>query len=119
MTSTKILEQRSAVPAVFSRPALAAKGSAPSASKKRVFVLSKEEKERLLRIAKRPKKGPFGAIMDPSEYNSGHSIVEQVSTAVKSSGDYDPWDGIAHTDDEENDDGFQVQEEKEKSIKVS
>ena len=119
MTSTKILEQRSAVPAVFSRPGSASKGSAPSESKKRVLVLGKEEKDRLLRIAKRPRKGPFGAIMDPSEYNSGHSIVEQVSTAVKSSGDYDPWNGGQPKEEAEDNDGFEVQDSKEKIIKVS
>ena len=83
LTSAKILAQRSAVPAVFSRP---------TASKKRkAGSLSRDEKERLLKIAKRPRRGPFGAIMDPSSMQSGEGIVE-LSEAVKKSGSYDAWE---------------------------
>jgi len=53
-------------------------------------VLSRGEKEKLLRIAKKPRKGPFNSIMDPSEYTSGSSVFG-LSEAVKSSGTYDPW----------------------------
>lgn len=80
LTSLKVLSQRSAVPAVFSR----------TTSAKRKSGLTNEEKDRLLRIAKRPRKGPFNSIMDPSEYKSGSSVVE-LSEAVKKSGTYDPW----------------------------
>lgn len=52
--------------------------------------MSKEEKDRLLRIAKRPRKGPFNSVLDPSEYEAGHGVVE-LSKAVKESGSYDPW----------------------------
>lgn len=83
LTSTKILSQRSAVPAVFSR-------ATGESSKKRKSLVTKEEKERLLRIAKRPRKGPFNAIMDPSEYAAGSAVVD-VSEAVKQSGTYDAW----------------------------
>ncbi|KAF8961370.1 ribosome biogenesis protein Nop53/GLTSCR2 [Flammula alnicola] len=82
LTSTKILAQRSAVPAVFSR-------TTPG-SNKRKPVLNREEKERLMRIAKRPRKGPFNSIMDPSEYAAGSRVVA-LSEAVKLSGTYDPW----------------------------
>lgn len=49
-----------------------------------------------MKIAKRQRRGPFGAVMDPSELQSGAGIVE-LSEAVKQSGAYDPW---ASTSDE-------------------
>jgi nucleolar protein 53 len=61
-----------------------------SGSNKRKSVLNREEKEKLMRIAKRPRKGPFNSIMDPSECSSGSGIVD-LSEAVKASGTYDPW----------------------------
>ncbi|KAG2102181.1 P60-like protein [Suillus cothurnatus] len=82
LTSTKILSQRSAIPAVFSRPT---KDSIASRSK-----VSRADKERLLRIAKRPRKGPFNAIMDHTEFGAGSALID-VSAAVKHSGSYDPW----------------------------
>ncbi|KAF9484273.1 P60-like protein [Pholiota conissans] len=82
LTSTKILAQRSAVPAVLSR--------ITSASNKRKSGVSRDDKERLMRIAKRPRKGPFNSILDPSEYAAGSGIVE-LSEAVKKSGTYDAW----------------------------
>jgi len=111
LTSAKIIGQRSAVPAVFSRTT--AKSDTPK--RKRV---TQAEKDRLLRIAKRPRKGPFGIILDESEdkwagaaasqgafsffssvVNILHlcmpgcslSFIAGVSAAVKSSGHYDPW----------------------------
>lgn len=82
LTSTKILAQRSAVPAVFSRTT--------TTTSKRKPGLSREEKDRLMRITKRPRKGPFNSIMDPSEYAAGSGTVA-LSAAVKESGKYDPW----------------------------
>ena len=82
LTSAKILAQRSAVPAVFSRTT--------TTTRKRKHGLSREEKDRLMRIAKRPRKGPFNSIMDPSEYTAGSGTVA-LSEAVKNSGKYDPW----------------------------
>ena len=82
LTSTKIIAQRSAVPAVFSRTT--------TTTGKRKHGLSREEKERLMRIAKRPRKGPFNSIMDPSEYAAGSGTVA-LSEAVKNSGKYDVW----------------------------
>lgn len=82
LTSTKILSQRSAIPAVFSRPT---KDSIASRSK-----VSRADKERLLRIAKRPRKGPFNAVMDHTEFGAGSALID-VSAAVKHSGSYDPW----------------------------
>lgn len=86
LTSAKILSQRSAVPAVYSRI-----NSTNAVDREKKRKMSREEKDRLLRIAKRPKKGPFNAVMDPSGYQAGHSVVE-LSGAVKESGGYDPWD---------------------------
>jgi nucleolar protein 53 len=78
--STKILAQRSALPAVYSRP-----------SKQTAFTkLTHEEKGRLLRIAKRKVKGPFNSYVDPMEAGSGSAILEP-SKAVKASGKYDVW----------------------------
>lgn len=64
--------------------------------------MSRKEKEKLLRIAKRSRKGPFNTVMDPSEYKAGDGIVE-LSTAVKESGSYDPWGvtGLAEIEAEE------------------
>ncbi|KAK2463351.1 hypothetical protein APHAL10511_004662 [Amanita phalloides] len=80
LTSLRILSQRSSVPAVFSR----------TTSEKRKASLTREEKDKLLRIAKRPRKGPLNSVLDPSEYKSGSSIVE-LSAAVKASGKYNIW----------------------------
>ncbi|KIK63852.1 hypothetical protein GYMLUDRAFT_40933, partial [Collybiopsis luxurians FD-317 M1] len=71
LTSLKILSERSAVPAVFSRK----------------NHLSRQEKEHLLRVAKRPRKGPFGAIVEQHDEWASAGVSE----AVKSSGHYDPW----------------------------
>jgi nucleolar protein 53 len=43
-----------------------------------------------LKVAKRPRKGPFNSILDPSEYKAGSGMVG-LSEAVKSSGTYDTW----------------------------
>ncbi|KAH0831325.1 P60-like protein [Lanmaoa asiatica] len=75
LTSTKILSQRSAVPAVVSR----------------ATKISRADKERLLRIAKRPRKGPFNAVMDPTEFGAGSAAID-VSYAVKQSGGHDLWE---------------------------
>ena len=75
LTSAKILAQRSAVPAVFSRTT--------TTTSKRKHGLSREDKDRLRRIAKRPRKGPFNSIMDQKgPYNS---------IKDPNSGIYDPW----------------------------
>ena len=81
LTSLKVLSQRSAVPAVFSRPT-----SAPSKPTK----LTHEEKGRLLRIGKRTRKGPFNGVIDPTTVGEGSALLE-VSEAVKKSGTYDVW----------------------------
>ncbi|KAF8893071.1 P60-like protein [Infundibulicybe gibba] len=94
----KILSQRSAVPAVFSR-------TNSTTSSKRKSTLSHEDKARLLRIAKKPRKGPFNSILDPSEHASGASAVE-LSEAVKNSGGYDPW--AVAPDEEEVKDGLET-----------
>ena len=43
-----------------------------------------------MEIAKRPRKGPFNSILDPSEYKAGSGMVG-LSEAVKSSGTHDAW----------------------------
>ncbi|KAG9310111.1 ribosome biogenesis protein Nop53/GLTSCR2 [Chiua virens] len=53
--------------------------------------ISRADKERLLRIAKRPRKGHFNAIMDPTEFGAGSAAID-VSHAVKHSGGHDLWD---------------------------
>ena len=52
--------------------------------------LCHEEKARLLKIAKRARKGPFNSILDPPEYKAGNGMVG-LSEAVKSSGLYDAY----------------------------
>jgi nucleolar protein 53 len=79
LTADIILAQRSAVPAVFSR-------SGRSQGKE----LTRAEKERLLRIGKRKRSGPFNALVDTKELGQGSALLE-VSEAVKQSGNYDIW----------------------------
>ncbi|PSS34225.1 hypothetical protein PHLCEN_2v1735 [Hermanssonia centrifuga] len=81
LSSAKILAQRSAVPALQSRTT--------SSSLKRK-TLTHEEKDRLLRMGKRVRKGPFNAVIDPTEVGAGSAMLE-MSEAVKSSGQYDMW----------------------------
>lgn len=86
LTSAKILAQRSAVPAVFSRPSSLSSSSASLKRKK----LSHEEKGRLLQMGKRLRRGPLNSYVDPTEMGSGSAMLE-VSEAVKNSGGYDIW----------------------------
>ncbi|KAH8101723.1 P60-like protein [Cristinia sonorae] len=83
LTATKILQQRSAVPAVFSRP----QSSTSSLKRKKI---THEEKDRLLRIGKKMRKGPFNSVVDPTEFGAGSALLE-VSEAAKTSGSYDVW----------------------------
>ncbi|KAJ6485690.1 ribosome biogenesis protein Nop53/GLTSCR2 [Mycena sanguinolenta] len=106
LTSTKILAQRSAVPAVISRT---------TANKKRKSPLSSEDKERLLRISKRPRKGPFNSIVDPTEFGAGSATLE-LSEAVKSSGAYDPWAPAEEM--EEIEDGLETVQPKKVKVPV-
>ncbi|KAF8586908.1 P60-like protein [Ramaria rubella] len=79
LMSSKILAQRSEIPAVFSRV------SKPSRS-----ALTHEEKGRLLRMGKRKVKGPFNTLVDPKELGAGSAMLEPTE-AVKNSGKYDVW----------------------------
>lgn len=82
--------------------------------------MSREEKDKLLRIAKRPRKGPFNSVMDPSDYKAGDGVVE-LSRAVKESGGYDPW-AVPAADDvgsEEAEDEDEEDVTKGKKVKVS
>lgn len=106
LTSTKILSQRSAVPAVFSRVTSTGKRKAGAA-------LSNEEKSRLLRIGKRMRRGPLNSVMDPTEFAAGSAILE-VSEAAKKSGRYDAWAPVV---EEEVKDGLETV--KKKPVKVS
>src|ERR1700731_2887566 len=54
LTSSKILSQRSAVPPVSSRVVT-----------KRKAQITQQDKIRLLRVARRPRIGPFGALVEP------------------------------------------------------
>lgn len=74
--------------------------------------MTREEKERLLRIAKRPRKGPFNSVLDPAEYEAGSGVVE-LSRAAKESGRYDPWAAGAENGEEE-----EGEEARVKKVKV-
>ena len=106
LTATKILAQRSAVPAVFSR--------VTAAAGKRKALVSREDKERLMRIAKRPRKGPFNSVMDPAECAAGSGAVE-LSAAVKQSGAYDAW--AAEPMEEEVKDGLETVQKKKAKVR--
>lgn len=102
LTSTKVLAQRSAVPAVFSRP------TSTSANKRKAGPkISHEEKGRLLRIGKRIRRGPLNSALDPTEFGAGSAILE-VSEAVKNSGGYDPWAMEVEEEVEELKDGMET-----------
>ncbi|KAI6039171.1 P60-like protein [Pisolithus marmoratus] len=79
LTSTKIISARSAVPAVTSRTRITTKPK-----------LTHAEKSRLLRLAHRTRKGPFNAVMDPTEFGAGSAPIE-VSHAARESGTRDLW----------------------------
>lgn len=83
LTSTKILAQRSAVPAVISR-------TLPSSKHENRAKLSQKEKTRLFRITKRHRSGPFNTAEDSTTFGNGSALLE-ISAAVKSSGHYDAW----------------------------
>ncbi|RPD61576.1 P60-like protein [Lentinus tigrinus ALCF2SS1-7] len=85
LTSTKILSQRSAVPAVFSRTT----DSAAKAGAKRKAV-THDEKTRLLKMGKRLRRGPFDAFVDPDQVGEGSATLE-LSEAAKKAGTYDVW----------------------------
>ena len=78
LTSTKILSQRSAVPAVNSRM-----------TKK--SPVRYHQKGKLLQITRRTQRGPFNAIIDPTEFGAGSAPID-VSEVVKKSGKYDIWE---------------------------
>lgn len=83
-----ILAQRSAVPAVSSR---AAHGSKPKSN------LTREEKEKLLRIGKRKRTDLFNAQIDTTQLGQGSALLEP-SAAVKKSGTYDVWMDVDEPD---------------------
>lgn len=83
LMSTKILAQRSAIPPVLSRPL-------SDDSKRPRSKITHDEKGRLLRIGKRNVKGPFNALVDPTELGAGSALFEPTE-AVKKSGTYDVW----------------------------
>ena len=76
LRSHQIITHRSAVPAVHARP--------------RKSLVSARDKERLLRIARKDRRGPLNSIVDPSQPGAGSALLE-VSEAVKKSGQYDVW----------------------------
>jgi nucleolar protein 53 len=82
LRSHQIISQRSAVPAVHARP--------------RRSLVSSREKERLLRIARKDRRGPLNSIVDSSQPGEGSALLE-VSEAVKQCGQYDMWSAKAKT----------------------
>ena len=88
LTSTKILSQRSAVPAVFSR-ATPSENAGPAGSKRK--AVTHDDKTRLLRMSKRLRRGPFNAFVDPNQLGEGSAMLE-LSEAAKTAGTYDVWE---------------------------
>ena len=89
LTSTKILAQRSAVPAVFSRATSSSASTSTKPEKRK--VVSHDEKGRLLRMGKKLRRGPFDAYVDPDQVGEGSAMLE-LSEAAKKAGSYDIWD---------------------------
>ncbi|KAI0033005.1 ribosome biogenesis protein Nop53/GLTSCR2 [Vararia minispora EC-137] len=86
LTAHKILSQRSAVPAVFSRPT----STASTSSNKRPGHVTRKEKERLLKIARKDRRGPLNSYVHHDQVGEGSALME-VSNAVRESGKYDVW----------------------------
>ena len=82
-------------------------------AEKRKSPLSSEDKNRLLKISKRPRRGPFNSVMDPTEFGAGSASLG-LSEAVKNSGAYDPW--APKEEEEEIKDGMETVQPKK--IKV-
>jgi len=91
LTSAKIFAKRSAIPAVISRvlPPSRKKFMGPS--------VNCVERTRLLRIGKRPRRGPFNSVMDPTEVGAGSALLE-ITEAVKESGKHDVWSDRTDTE---------------------
>ena len=53
--------------------------------------VSYHQKGKLLQIARRTQRGPFNAIIDPTEFGAGSALID-VSEAVKKSGKYGIWE---------------------------
>ncbi len=97
LTSTKILAQRSAVTAVFSRAAASSTSTSTKLEKRK--AIPHDEKSRLLRMGKKLRRGPFDAYVDPDQVGEGSAMLE-LSEAAKKAGSYDIWseavpDGVA------------------------
>ena len=88
LTSTKILSQRSAVPAVFSRANSSSASSATKSEKRK--AVTHEDKSRLLRMGKKLRRGPFNAYVDPDQVGEGSAMLE-LTEAAKKAGTYDVW----------------------------
>ena len=56
--------------------------------------MSSRDKERLLRIARKDRRGPLNSIVDPLQPGQGSALLE-VTEAVKKSGQYDVWSAEA------------------------
>jgi nucleolar protein 53 len=56
--------------------------------------VNSRDKERLLRIARKDRRGPLNSLVDPSQPGAGSALLE-VSEAVKKSGQYDVWSADA------------------------
>lgn len=64
----------------------------PASTKlKRKASVAHEDRARLLRMGKRNVRGPFNAVMDPTEFGAGSALLE-VSEAAKASGTYNVWE---------------------------
>ncbi|TFY75765.1 hypothetical protein EWM64_g8248 [Hericium alpestre] len=83
LSSHKILAQRSAIPAVTSRPSSGGKETSS-------VHVSRAEKERMLRMGKKTRKGPLNSVVDHDQFGEGSAMLD-VSEAVKQSGQYDVW----------------------------
>ena len=68
----------------------------------------------MLWIGKRPRKGPFNSIVDPTEFGAG-SVLMEISEAVKKSGTYDAWE----EGDVEEEDLDGMESVRRKKVKVS
>lgn len=90
LKSLQVLQNDSAVPAFTGRRKESSSSSSSSASRKGTGKMSKLEKERLTRLAKRDVKGAFGVVVEQDDAN-GRRALSSIKGTVMRTPEEDAW----------------------------
>ncbi|PWN25283.1 P60-like protein [Jaminaea rosea] len=90
LKSLQVLENESAVPAFNGKRSSSSSSSSATSSRKGTGKMSKSEKERLTRLAKRDIKGAFGVVVEP-EVQQGQRAMQSVKGTVMRTPEEDAW----------------------------